>query len=46
MMVRFDEEDPSGAPDSVRDRDAESADLLQIDKSACETDCIFKFSDY
>ena len=25
MMVRFDEEDPSGAPDSVRDRDAESA---------------------
>jgi hypothetical protein len=25
MMVRFDEEDPSGAPVSVRDRDGESA---------------------
>jgi hypothetical protein len=25
MMVRFDEEEPSGAPVSVRDRDGESA---------------------
>jgi hypothetical protein len=25
MMVRFDKEDPSGAPDSVRDRHGESA---------------------
>jgi hypothetical protein len=25
MMVRFDEEDPSGAPVSIRDRDGESA---------------------
>jgi hypothetical protein len=25
MMVRFDEEEPSGAPVSVRDRDGQSA---------------------
>lgn len=29
MMVRFDEEEPSGAPVSVRDRDGQSALLLQ-----------------
>jgi hypothetical protein len=44
MMVRFDEEDPNGAPVSVRDRDSESAARVRRGPAESETPCTHRNS--